>query len=403
MKILIVNHFPLEGSGSGSYTKNLSMFLAQRGHEVCVVLPENDANFPRLEWVRMHPVFFTPENGQAPANALPFNFPCFTTHPRSNTTFAQLSAEQLDAYCEAFRTAIAQEVERFQPDVIHGQHVWILPTLAPADIPLVVTAHGTDMMGYSKWASLRHYAEEAMQRARKVIVISKDNQGLVEQSFPEAAKKTVFMRNGYNPMVFKPKDVNRAELLESYGIPYAGQDVVLFAGKLTHFKGVDILLEAASIYTKQNPNTVTVLAGHGELRSDLEHQRDELGLDSVHFIGNVSQENLSLLYNIADVDLVPSRREAFGLVAVEAMACGTPVIGTNEGGLPDFVNDEVGVLVDPESPESLASAVVATLERVKANPTWRTKIQEYAEGNFSQSHMIDELEAVYREAAGIKD
>ena len=400
MKILIVNHFPLEGSGSGTYTKNLAMFLAKHGNEVAVVLPENEMNFPRPEGVHLHPVFFTPESGEAPTGALPFNFPCFTTHPRSNNTFAKLTDEQLDMYCDAFRTAIAEEVERFQPDVIHGQHVWILPTLAPENVPLVVTAHGTDLMGYSKWAKMRGFAEEAMRRARKVIVISKDNQALVEQAFHEYSNKTVYMRNGYNPMVFHPMDVDRAELIGSYGLPYNGEEVVLFAGKLTYFKGVDILLEAAKTYTKLNPNTITIIAGHGELRSDLEHQRDEAGLDSVHFIGNVSQDNLSLLYNIADVDLVPSRREAFGLVAVEAMACGTPVIATNEGGLPDFVNNEVGALVDPESPDSLAAGVVSTLARVKADPEWGKRIYEYAEGNFSQERMIEELENLYREVAG---
>jgi glycosyltransferase involved in cell wall biosynthesis len=82
------------------------------------------------------------------------------------------------------------------------------------------------------------------------------------------------------------------------------------------------------------------------------------------------------------------------------MACGTPVIATNEGGLPDFVNNEVGALVDPESPDSLAAGVVSTLARVKADPEWGKRIYEYAEGNFSQERMIEELENLYREVAG---
>jgi len=62
MKVLMINHFPLEGSGSGTYTKNLAMQLAKQGHEVCVILPENTADFPRYESMRLHPVYFTNTN-----------------------------------------------------------------------------------------------------------------------------------------------------------------------------------------------------------------------------------------------------------------------------------------------------------------------------------------------------
>ena len=75
------------------------------------------------------------------------------------------------------------------------------------------------------------------------------------------------------------------------------------------------------------------------------------------------------IYNIADVSCVPSRREPFGLVAAEAMACGTPVIATNEGGLPDFINEKVGILVPVDDSEKLALAVkqVISGEKVYLN------------------------------------
>ena len=100
MRILMINHFPLEGSGSGTYTKNLATQLVKLGHEVCVILPVNTLDIPQYEGVRLHPVFFTnPDNPQATsADALPFNFPCFTTHPVSVVAFADLTAGQMDAY-----------------------------------------------------------------------------------------------------------------------------------------------------------------------------------------------------------------------------------------------------------------------------------------------------------------
>lgn len=394
MKILMINHFPLEGSGSGTYTKNLAMQLAENGHEVCVILPENRSEIPQYEGVRLHPVFFTYEE-EIPG-ALPFNFPCFTTHPRSVVAFSDLDDVQMEAYKAAFTQAINEEVAKWKPDVIHGQHVWILPYLAIGKgVPLVLTAHGTDLMGYDKWPSMRHYAKEAMDACAKVICISKDNEALIRSTFPEHVDKIQRMRNGYNPAIFFPQQLDRAAVLGSYGVDYRGQRIALFAGKLTNFKGVDVLLDAAAIIAQKDPDVFIPIAGDGEERANLEAQKAALALPNVQFLGNVTQDALCRLYNIADVDLVPSRREPFGLVAVEAMACGTPVVATNEGGLPDFVNDSVGGLVPVEDAPALAEKILEVLDRAVGNAAWRADIQQYAEENYSQAAIIQELIALY--------
>ena len=118
MKILMINHFPLEGSGSGTYTKNLAVSLTKKGHEVCIIMPENRENYPMLDGIRLHPVFFTDDGiasggvkAPAPKGALEFNFPCFTSHPRSVTTFADLDEMQLAAYKAAFTAALKEEIE----------------------------------------------------------------------------------------------------------------------------------------------------------------------------------------------------------------------------------------------------------------------------------------------------
>ena len=120
----MVNHFPLEGSGSGTYTKNIAMALVALGHEVCIVMPENSSAFPQIAGVKLHPVYFSPEDGSAaPDGALPFDFPCFTTHPRSTTTFSDLDAAQFEAYMQAFSRALEDEAREFGPDVVHGQQI----------------------------------------------------------------------------------------------------------------------------------------------------------------------------------------------------------------------------------------------------------------------------------------
>ena len=148
MRVLLMNHFPLQGSGSGVYTVNIARALVRKGHEVCIIMPENEVLAELdVDGIRLHPVYFD----SCSADALDFDFPCFTTHPRSVMTFDELNNAQVAAYEGAFRAAIEDEIAAFDPDVIHCGHIWLQASYA-ADygIPLIITAHGTDLIGFQK-------------------------------------------------------------------------------------------------------------------------------------------------------------------------------------------------------------------------------------------------------------
>ena len=164
--------------------------------------------------------------------------------------------------------------------------------------------------------------------------------------------------------------------------------------KLTNFKGVDVLLDSAPMY--ENSDTLTLIAGDGELRQSLEEQAKKLNLQNVVFLGNQPQNILKSIYNIANCSIVPSRREPFGLVAAEAMLCGAPVIATNQGGLPDFVTPDVGILVDVEDPKGLANAINSILNGEKVLD--RQEIAKKIKGSYSQDSLIHEFEEVYKNA-----
>ena len=161
---------------------------------------------------------------------------------------------------------------------------------------------------------------------------------------------------------------------------------------MTNFKGVDVLLDAVSMY--ENDDTLTLISGDGELRENLEEQAQRLNLKNVKFLGNQPQTVLKDIYNIADVSCVPSRREPFGLVAAEAMACGTPVIATNEGGLPDFINEKVGILVPVDDSEKLALAVKQVISGEKVFD--REEIAKEAKDKHSVDKKVDEFKERYR-------
>ena len=394
MRVLMINHFPIAGSGSGTYTRNIAVHLAKRGHDVCVIMPENTTHFNRIPDVAMYPVYFTYD--EPIKDALPFNFPCFTTHPRSTTSFFDLDDRQVDAYLSAFERVIEKVVAVFKPDVIHAQHIWLLAWLARnTGIPYVTTAHGTDLMGFQKSARFRQYAHEAAAGSARIITISNDNDELVRQLFPDCANKTVYMQNGYDPERFYPEAVTQEQVLTWFGIRPLKR-LVLFTGKLTYFKGVDVLLDATRLYEGEHPGEiVTLVAGDGELSYQLKKQAEDNILKHVNFLGYLDISQLRGLYSAADVSVVPSRREPFGLVAVEALACGSPVVATNQGGLPDIVNDEVGSLVDVDDALGLSAAIQRELYRPDRPERGRTAAR-YAREKFAQENMIDSLVDIYK-------
>ena len=119
MKILLVNHFPLEGSGSGVYTKNLAKALVGFGHEVKIIYPEHEEK--HYEGFDSRIIVFKGPHTVNPE--MPFNFPCFTSHPRSNTTYYELTDEQMKAYIDKYVEVVQEEVDAFKPDLIHAQHL----------------------------------------------------------------------------------------------------------------------------------------------------------------------------------------------------------------------------------------------------------------------------------------
>lgn len=392
MKILIINHSPFIGSGSGIYTMNIAKSLREAGEDVRVITAANSLEFPDMGDIGIHPIFFKYKDeveGQ-----IEFNVPCFDQYPTSDIVFYNMSKEQILIYENEFRKALEEELKNFKPDIIHTQHIWIWSSIATEyNVPTVITSHGSDMMGYDIDNSFGSYCIKAINECDKIITISKKNDEVVMKNFPEAKEKSVTLKNGYDPKIFFLQDLNRKQVLQEFGINKDYKKIVLYAGRLTENKGIDVLLNATKIY--ENEDVLTIIAGGGGLLDDLKAQVERLKLKNVVFVGDQAQENLSKLYNIADVLAVPSRVEGFGLVAIEALACGTPVVATNKGGMTDFINDEVGALVDVEDEVMLEKEISKILNKEKVFD--REKLSKYAENNYSQKVVINDLINMYKE------
>jgi len=160
----------------------------------------------------------------------------------------------------------------------------------------------------------------------------------------------------YRPL---PRDKALAERL---GL--GDRQVLLYLGSLKERKNLPVLLQALRLVREERPNVYLLLVGRGESEAALRRQALDLGLQqSVHFAGFVPEADKVAWYNLADVFVLPSRLEGFGLAAAEAMSCAKPVVASRAGSLPEVVADgETGMLCDSNDPGEFARAIQRLLD-----------------------------------------
>ncbi|MFT5223341.1 MAG: glycosyltransferase involved in cell wall biosynthesis [Glaciecola sp.] len=270
-----------------------------------------------------------------------------------------LSALQVPTYLAALRSALRRELASRPIDAIHAH--WVLPqgTIAARarrtspGTRLVMTSHGSDVFGVPastpalRW-TLRH--ADAFTGVSQAVLDRAHAIGLPESTTAMVAPM------GVDTDVFRPDPEERLAVRASHGI--AGP-LVLFAGRLTAVKGIDVLLGAAPSIVHAHPDVTIVIAGTGERRGELEAQAAAAGVtDHVRFIGFQTRRDLAGWYSAADVLVGPSRSEGFGLVFAEALATGCPVVVSDLPAVRTIVDGQAaGRRVPVGDPAALAGSV----------------------------------------------
>lgn len=200
--------------------------------------------------------------------------------------------------------------------------------------------------------------------------------------------------NGTDPDRFRPLDAE--PLRDALGL--VDDTVLLTVGRLVPRKGIDTTLRALPAVLDAVPDLTYLIVGTGPDRDRLERLADELGIRAhVRFAGYVDADNLPRYYNLADAFVMPSREappdvEGFGLVFLEAGACGVPTIGARTGGIPDAIRDgETGLLVPPSSPDALAEALTHLLTSPDLAQRLGEAARRHAVQEASWDHVADRL------------
>ncbi len=377
---------PLDQPGNGDaggmnvYVLELSRQLASRGIEVEI--------FTRATSRHQQPVE-DPEPG-------------IRVHHVAAGPFEGLEKNDLPSQlCSFVRDVLRAEVER-EPghfDLVHS-HYWLsgqVGTVARErwGVPLVHTMH---TMAKVKNAQLadgdspepigRVYGEEEIVRlADQLIANTAEERRELIELYGADPDRVAVVHPGVDLSVFRAG--RQAEARKQLDIPEDAA-VLLFAGRIQPLKAPDVVLAAAAVMLERDPSlrdrlAVAIVGGASGSGLDrptaLSDLSGELGLDDVvRFIPPVSQAELANWYAAASVVCVPSYNESFGLVAIEAQACGTPVVAARVGGLPTAVSDGVsGVLVDGHDPADYALALYPLLVDTEVREAMSHKAVRHAE------------------------
>ena len=388
MRVLLLSweYPPLIEGGLARHVRKLAEGLAARGVEVHVLARglEESPGEEEMDGVLVHRVL-EPERPRELGEFV--------------TWIEHMNADMLAAGVEVG--------DRYDFDLVHG-HDWLVASAGDHlakrfRCPLVVTIHATEYGRHQGWVdshpqSYIHGVERWMaNRCEQLITCSAYMREHVADIYGLEEDRVTVVPNGIDPSELVPVD-DLASLRASFAEPH--EKLVLLVGRLVYEKGFQLALEALPGLIERVPGTRFIVAGSGTAEEDLRRQAGELGLDGHGtFVGWIGDDVLHSLYRIADLTVVPSIYEPFGLVALEAMASGSPCLVADTGGLREVVpNEDVGLRFRSRDPGSLATMAERLLTDVELRDRLVAEASEHVL-SFDWGDVARQVAGVYEEVA----
>ncbi len=383
--ILSWEYPPLIEGGLARHVRKLSEALVERGTEVHV-LTRGGEESPREEEMRGVHIHRVLE----------------PSRPRDLGEFVtwveRMNADMLAAGVELG--------DRFDFDLVHG-HDWLVAGACGHlarrfGAPLVTTIHATEHGRHQGWVDKHpqshiHAVERWIaNRSDRVIACSYYMREQISDIFGVPERRVTVIPNGIDPGDLPRGDSDElARLRSEFAAP--DEKLVLLIGRLVYEKGFQFALEAMPSLIERVPGTRFLVAGSGTHEEELRRQASDLGLmDHGTFLGWIGDDVLHSLYRIADVCVVPSLYEPFGLVALEAMASDCPCIVADTGGLREVVPDgsQVGLRFRSRDPEALAEVAGRVLSDADLRAELISEARSHVLG-FDWLDVAEQTEAVY--------
>ncbi len=366
--------YPTYG-GSGAIATELGMALAQRGHEIHFITYQQPFRLPRfLPRIYFHEV----DVGR---------YPLFEYPPYDLALAVRMHEVVLAHKLDLLHVHYA---------IPHATSAWIAKEmLRPTrpDIRVLTTLHGTDITIVGQDPSFFPITKFSIEKSDGLTAVSAFLRAETQAAFgctgcrieviPNFIDPTVYDRSRYEPQVWQPRDEKRKVLMH-----------------ISNFRPVKRVQDVVAIYARvaREIPSVLVMVGDGPDRVLAEQEARALGVtDSVYFLGKL--ESVAPLLASADLFLLPTQSESFGLSALEALATGVPVVGVNAGGLPEVVrNGETGALCAAGDVDGMARAAIALLADPDRWHAASTLAAVDARERFAMDEVVGQYETFYRQA-----
>ncbi len=369
-------YYPKTG-GVATHLRDLAFHLRHRGHEVMIVTNNHG----------VHGDKGLDEKG-------------VSIHRVSGLTDPLLSINISPYASRELRSLLSRE----NPDVIHAHHAFTplsLRGIAVAkeeNFPTVLTTHSIFLAHDSPLWDFFNQAFPVLgwyiDRADRIIAVSNAAKTFISHF---TKKEVIVIPNGVDKKRFHP-NWNKERLREGLGIEE--EHVILCVSRLSYRKGIHVLLSAMRILNEEMDEVRLIIVGEGEMGLFLRTQAKLLGIENrISFMGYVPSQQLPKFFGTTDIFVLPSlAAEAFGIVLLEAMASGKPVVATNLGGIPEVVeNSNCGILVDPGDEYALAEAIFSLLEDEGLRNELGKNGRKAVEERYSWDIIVEKIEKLYQE------
>lgn len=360
--------YPTVG-GSGVVATELGKMLAEKGHEIHFISSSMPFRLNRM----YHNIFYH----QVEVN--------------------QYSVFQYPPYDIALASKMAEVANRENLDILHVHYAIphavcaiLAKQMSKVDVKIVTTLHGTDItvLGYDP--SLTEAIKFGIEKSDAVTAVSRS---LIEQTQeliqPDKQIETVY--NFIDERIYQKRDANH--LKKEFGIK-ENEKVVIHVSNFRPVKRVQDVVKTFAKISAAMPAKL-LLVGDGPEMTPVCRLVKKLGFtDKVHLLGK--QENLDELYSISDIKLLLSEKESFGLVALEAMACGVPCIGTNVGGLPEVIqNGETGYICELGDIDDISKKAIMLLSDQQIHEQFASNGLAVVKTKFRAEQIVGKYEQLY--------
>ncbi|WP_017812900.1 MULTISPECIES: N-acetyl-alpha-D-glucosaminyl L-malate synthase BshA [Paenibacillus] len=359
--------------GSGVVATELGKLLAEKGHEVHFI-----------------------------SHSVPFRLGTF----HKNIFYHEVEVNdyyvfKYPPYDLTLANKMAQVAKMQQLDVLHVHYAvphavcaFLAKQMIGDHLKVVTTLHGTDITVLAQDESLKDLIRLAINESDAVTAVSKD---LIRETHEllDITRDIDLTYNFVDKRVYYPRET--AQLCEDFGF---GDDRIIM--HISNFRPVKRVGDVVDTFARINAEIPSRLlfVGEGPDLPKIQWQIQELGLtDRVHFLGK--QDDIPQVISLADILMLPSEKESFGLVALEAMACGVPTIGSQAGGIPELViHGETGYLAQIGDTEAMAGYALQLLRDPMLMQQVREQCIQRAQTEFSNEAMLNKYEQIYYRVLG---